>query len=398
MRYVWYSLYAFVTALALYALFFTKNEPAPVPSPPPPIPVEEVTEDPKPVVKVDSDVQIALLLDTSSSMDGLIEQARTQLWEIVGEMQLDDDDSDRTVSVALYQYGNNRLSKRGGYIQQMAELTTDLDAVSIKLQSLRTSGGKEYAPMAIDRAVSELAWDDDDSVEKLIVIAGNEGFRQGPVSARNALAAAQKKGITVIPIFCANGGSSTSGLATWRTAAKLANTDLETIDPDKVVAKLDTPYDAEIVKKYQQLQECSLTYGSDDYRRQVKSQRAQASSYVQSKGVALQAERAVVQSRQRVSGDLLDGYEGGSIEIGAAAPSALPAELRGKSKDEQEKIVKNRLARKKQLQREIQELNLKRTSYTQSKMKEVKAYRAAGKSTLGSSVRARVRKGQVSSY
>lgn len=392
MRYVWYSLYTFVTALALYTLFFQRNQPAP-----PPPPVEEVTqqeavvEEPPKVAKVDSEVQIALLLDTSSSMDGLIEQARTQLWEIVGEMQLDDDDTDRTVSVALYQYGNNRLSKRDGYIQQMSELTTDLDAVSIKLQALRTSGGKEYAPMAIERAVAELAWDDDESVEKIVVIAGNEGFRQGPVSAQAAFGAAQKKGITIIPIFCANGGSSSSGLATWRTAAKLAKIELETIDPDKVVAKLDTPYDAEIVKKYQQLQQCSLTYGSDDYRQEVKAQRAQASSYVQSKGMALQAERAVVQSRQRVRGDLLDGVEGGRVQLGAAAPSALPVELRGKSKTEQERIVKDRLAQKKQLQREIQELNKQRTAYTQ---KQVKAYRPAGKRTLGSSVRSRVRQGK----
>jgi len=29
-------------------------------------------------------VQLALLLDTSNSMDGLIDQAKTQLWKIVG--------------------------------------------------------------------------------------------------------------------------------------------------------------------------------------------------------------------------------------------------------------------------------------------------------------------------
>jgi hypothetical protein len=31
-------------------------------------------------------VQLAILLDTSNSMDGLIEQAKTQLWKIVNEM------------------------------------------------------------------------------------------------------------------------------------------------------------------------------------------------------------------------------------------------------------------------------------------------------------------------
>ena len=31
-------------------------------------------------------IQIALLLDTSNSMDGLIDQAKSQLWKIVNEL------------------------------------------------------------------------------------------------------------------------------------------------------------------------------------------------------------------------------------------------------------------------------------------------------------------------
>ena len=31
-------------------------------------------------------IQLAILLDTSNSMDGLIDQAKTQLWKIVNEM------------------------------------------------------------------------------------------------------------------------------------------------------------------------------------------------------------------------------------------------------------------------------------------------------------------------
>lgn len=409
MRYVWYTLYAFVTTLALYTLFFSDRERPPAPEPPPVVVDEPV------VNRADSEVQIALILDTSSSMDGLIEQARTQLWEIVGEMQLDDDDTDRTVAVALYQYGNNRLPKHSGFIEQMSELTTDLDAVSIKLQALRTSGGKEHAPEAIMRAIDELAWDDEEAVDKIIVIAGNESFSQGPISSRKAMAAAQKKGITVIPIFCANGGSTTAGVSTWKNAATLASTELETIDPNKVVAKLETPYDTQIVRKYQELQDCSLTYGSDEYRNQVKTRRSQAAGYVQSKGVALQAERAVVQSRQKVAGDLLDSVEEGSFNISTAAPSALPAELRGKSKAEQKRIVKDRLARKKKLQREIKELNAQRSAYAKRTRAKSKPSVAAGapapgrytaarrkgsqgvvsgyssESTLGASVRRRVR-------
>ena len=62
--------------------------------------------DPAPQAKV----QIALLLDTSNSMDGLIDQARTQLWKVVNTfVDARRDGEVPFVVVALYDYGNNTL-------------------------------------------------------------------------------------------------------------------------------------------------------------------------------------------------------------------------------------------------------------------------------------------------
>ena len=119
MRYLWYSMYGFVTALAVYALFF--RPPAVVENPPPltPPPATEpvmVTRDDESI-----DVQIALILDTSSSMDGLVAQARTQLWEMVSDLQIGPDGDERKVAVALYQYGNNRLAKADDWVVDLSD-------------------------------------------------------------------------------------------------------------------------------------------------------------------------------------------------------------------------------------------------------------------------------------
>ena len=408
MRYLWYSLYAFVTALAVYTLFFANRKS----DTPPPVSQTPVAQEPvavDPPTPDDSDVQIVLILDTSSSMDGLIEQARTQLWEVVGEMQLDEDDKERTVSVALFQYGNNRLAKADGYIEKLYDLTTDLDPLSIKLQSLSTSGGKEYAPMAILKAVETINWNPDDSAQKVIVIAGNEGFSQGPTSPSKAMEAAQNAGIKVVPIYCANGSSSRAGVASWKRAAHLAKIELETIDPDKVVAKLDSPYDAEIVKKYRELEECNLVYGDQSYRTKVANNRKQAASYVSNRSMAVQAERAFVQSRQNTKGDLLRDYEGGKVQLEGIQESAMPQALRGRSKSEQKKILNQRAQRRRALKREINELNAKRNAHVSKKMKEIPVYKSSAPSgrrtrskgtvgssaprpTLGSSIRSNVSK------
>ena len=58
-------------------------------------------------------VQIALLLDTSNSMDGLIEQAKSQLWSVVNEfIRAKRDGRPPALEVALYEYGNDSLPAR----------------------------------------------------------------------------------------------------------------------------------------------------------------------------------------------------------------------------------------------------------------------------------------------
>jgi von Willebrand factor type A domain len=371
MRYLWYSMYGFVTTLAVYAIFFrqpTTTQPTPEPSPLEPVAVTTVIEKPK------ADVQIALILDTSSSMDGLVEQARTQLWEMVADLQVDDDDKERTVAVALYQYGNNRLPLSEGFIQQLAPLTTDLDQVTVQLHALRTSGGKEYAPQAILRAAEELEWDDDDSVEKIIVIAGNEGFHQGRVRTKDALLVTNRKQITVLPIYCANQGASRTAVSSWRNASSLAGTDFESIDPDQQVAKIESPYDAEILRKYRQLEQTKV-YAPGHQRSQYASQ---ADGCV--KG-AVAIDRAVVQSRQDTSADLVTAYGSGRVSLDKAP---MPKALAGKSQEQQKVYFQQKVSEQEALRDEIAELNEKRQSHIQQRMKEIPAYTP---SNLGRSVK-----------
>jgi hypothetical protein len=386
MRYLWYSMYAFATALALYALFFRGPSVAPTPTPEPVV-VRETPQIQIQTMDPEVDIQIALILDTSSSMDGLVEQARTQLWEMVSEMQVDDDGSERTVAVSLYQYGNSRIPKREGFIENLTPLTTDLDLVTVKLYDLRTSGGKEYAPQAIKRAVEELNWNKDDSVQKLIVIAGNEGFGQGPINSRDAFALAASNDIAVLPIYCANKGASKTAIASWRGAATLAGAEFDSIDPDQQVAKIESPFDAEIIRKYRELEETKIYAegaGQSAYSRQAEG--------FLDKGVAV--DRAVCQSRQASSSDLVNVY--GSDKFDSVAPAAMPQSLRGKSKDEQREILGEKQARQQQLKKEITELNNKRQQHINDQMEETPGARTR-RSSLGTSFRKNA-KGVLKSY
>ncbi|MCA9311837.1 MAG: VWA domain-containing protein, partial [Phycisphaerales bacterium] len=108
-----------------------------------------------------STVQIALLLDTSNSMDGLIDQAKRELWSIVNELALARYEGERPdLQIALYEYGNNGLSAENGYVRMVQPLTDNLDQISQDLFALVTNGGDEYCGQVIGAAATQLQWSD----------------------------------------------------------------------------------------------------------------------------------------------------------------------------------------------------------------------------------------------
>ena len=80
------------------------------------------------------------------------------------------------------------------------------------------------------------------AVLKFVFVAGNETFNQGPVSAATAMTAAAQKDIHVQLIYCGPREAS------WEAAAKLAHSDLTTIDQNYVAQHIASPQDAEILQ------------------------------------------------------------------------------------------------------------------------------------------------------
>jgi hypothetical protein len=153
-------------------------------------------------------IQIALLLDVSGSMEGLINQARAELWKVVNDLSGRNEANSR-LEIALYAYGY------GGQpiIRRLSDFTSDLDRVSQLLYSLNTSGSQEWCGSVIRDAVVNLSWRQGSSGGRFMCIAGNEPFTQGPFSYEQACNMASAKGIVVNTIFC---GEEHVGLERWR--------------------------------------------------------------------------------------------------------------------------------------------------------------------------------------
>ena len=308
-------------------------------------------------------IKVALLLDTSNSMDGLIDQAKAQLWEIVNELSYARCDSDRpNLQIALYEYGNDGLNAKEGYIRQVLGFSSDLDEISKELFSLSTNGGSEYCGHVMQTSLNQLNWGNNADDLKLIFIAGNEPFTQGKVNYKNAAANANEKHVTVNTIFC---GDYRSGISTnWKDGADLTNGNYMAINHNQATVHIATPYDDEILKYNRRLNKTYVAYGSSGASKMElqSSQDSNAKGYSDANAVS----RTVSKSShlyKNSSWDLVDAIELDELLVEDIKEDALPAELKGKTDKEIKAYVDSKSKERKEIQNKIQELNAKRKAH-----------------------------------
>ena len=253
-------------------------------------------------------IQLAFLLDTSSSMDGLIEQAKSQLWDILNTtVKIEKDGQETELEIALYEYGNPLKGSSPYYISKIIDFTSDVDLISEKLFALGTNGGEEYCGAVIKNSLESLEWTNGDQL-KMIYIAGNESFTQGPIDYIKSCKAAKKNNIFINTIFC---GSKDLGQSlNWEKGAKMAEGEFLSIEQNQVTTYVSTPFDDDINRLNIQLNQTYIPYGekgTDKFNNQ-KLQDSNANFY----GRENYRKRSIYKSSKNYKADdwdLVDAYK-----------------------------------------------------------------------------------------
>jgi hypothetical protein len=355
-----FSLFAGLTAVDSVR----SKEPAPV-TKPAPAPTQKI--------------QAAILLDVSNSMDGLIEQAKAQLWNMVSVMgKAKCDQGTPQIEIALYEYGRDNNDPKVGYIKQISPFTTDLDQLSQSLFKLTTYGGSEFCGQVIYTSLNELNWDTAGNSYKVIFISGNEDFLQGKITYTQACEEARKKGVIVNTIYC---GSREMGIKEhWNLGGECGNGNFTNINSDARPEDIPTPYDSTLMVLNTKLNGTYLYYGyqgASNYARQEQMDVANASI---NKSVA--AKRASVKGNKALynnaSWDLADAAKADSSFIARVDMKTLPDSLKNKSRVELGKIVTEKSKERGAIQDEITAVSKQRDTYIAAE--KVKA--AANNKTL----------------
>lgn len=313
-------------------------------------------------------IQIAILLDSSGSMNGLIDQARTQIWSVVNAIsKVTKNGEPPLLEVSLYHYGNDKLPSAEGFNRMLNQLTTDLDIVSENLFSIQTDGGQEYAGWVIDSAINQLQWSEKSEDFRVIFIAGNEPFNQGNINWQNAINKAIEKDVLVNTIYCGTSENKESNL--WANAASEGKGSYFNLNQNQKIVSIDTPYDDEIAQLNQQLNETYIPYGNQgaaSYERQQQQDNNAFSIFKRRGNRNAGISRAITKASRNYRNsnwDLVDAFIENRVDLNKVDRSTLPENLRSLTDTELREYVEEMKQKREQIKATIAELSQKRTEY-----------------------------------
>jgi hypothetical protein len=311
-------------------------------------------------------IQAAILLDVSNSMDGLIDQAKAQLWNMVntmGKVKCTGDAAPQ-IEIALYEYGRSSNDAKQGYVKRINSFITNLDSLSENLFSLTTNGGDEYCGHVIKSSIDELQWDASSDNYKVIFIAGNEDFLQGDVKYIEACNKAKQKGVIVNTIYC---GNREQGINEhWNLNAECGSGSYTNINQNATEEYIPTPYDSLLITMNGRLNNTYLAYNSNGFAFKEKQIKMDAANASFSKEAEMKRIKTKGNAKAYYNGewDLIDAKDkNGDVVLDKIDRTALPDSLKNKTKEELKVIVEQKAKERSAAQKDIAELTAKRDAY-----------------------------------
>lgn len=329
-------------------------------------------------------VDIAICLDTSNSMDGLIDSAKEKLWAIVNEMAKARPTPD--LRVGLISYGNDGYDSSGGWVRLESELTSNLDFLSQRLFGLTTLGGTEYVGRALLRA-NQLDWSQRKDALRMIIVAGNESADQDhEITASTMSRDLRLRGIFVDAIYC---GSAEDAISpTWRSLAACGGGEFASIDQNDGTVVVRTPYDSELNQLSRKLSNTFVPLGHKGAR--AKRMQSDQDTEVRDMSPTAGAGRAAAKASKlyRWEADLVDATERGEMTVAEVPEASLPSELQGMTKDERQLYIDSKVKERKDLREQIEELSQRRDEHV---AQEMKAQNLSESAALDSAIRKSIR-------
>ena len=324
-------------------------------------------------------LEIVFVLDTTGSMSGLIEGAKTKIWGIVNGVMQDSQSSSVRIGLVAYR------DRGDEYLTQVLPLTEDLDKVYATLMSYEADGGgdtEEDVRTALAAGLNSAGWSPAMSdLSQVIFLVGDAPPHDDYDDAADTLdtaVAAVRRGIIVNTVRC---GLASETERVWRAIAHNGNGHYFSIAQNGGVQTIATPYDEEMSRLGNRLGATFVPFGFGwgaagvARRAALAAEAASVEQNVDARApMVAKAERAMnkVMNSKAYIGDLLQSIENGSVKLESVDPADLPADLQSLSPEERQAEVEKRLAARREIREQIMSLSKQRQVYLEDEQKRSK--------------------------
>jgi hypothetical protein len=301
-------------------------------------------------------IELVLALDTTGSMGGLIERAKSELWGIVDRLSAADPAPRIRVGLVAYR------DRGDDYVTRVFDLSGDIDAVYADLLAFQAAGGGD-GPESVNRglydAVHGVAWSGDARVQRVVILAGDAPPHMDyadDVPWTTTVQVARSRRIAIHAIQC--GGDSLTR-EVWTRIAQGGGGRYAALAGSRAPS---SPYDGELAALNRALAETVLPYGESAERARAAVDRARdaddaaaaaRASYLGRRGAAATDAR----------GDLVAAVEGGEVDWRRLPEESLPDALRERPAGERQLALDDQRARRRGLLGEIAYLSRKRDAW-----------------------------------
>ncbi len=316
-------------------------------------------------------IEVVFILDTTSSMSGLIQAAKEKIWSIATTMASAQQNPDIKMGLVAFR------DRGDAYTTRVYDLSADLDSMYASLMDFQAVGGgdgPESVNQALYDAIHKISWSADSGVYRVAFLVGDAPPHMDypdDVKYPVTLAVAVQKGIIVNTI---QSGEWQQTRPAWREIAALGNGDYFQVEDSGNAVAVATPFDEELSKLSSKLEDTRLFFGDAEAKREHR-RKLEANKKLR-EGLSTEAlarrstYNATPSGKKNLLGDseLVDAVTSGRVELEEIPAEELPASLQSMAPAAQMEVISEQARRRDELKQEIERLSESRNRFIKDKL------------------------------
>lgn len=316
-------------------------------------------------------IDVVFVLDTTSSMSGLIQAAKEKIWSIATSMASAQQNPDIRMGLVAFR------DRGDAYITRVYDLSSDLDSMYASLMDFKAQGGgdgPESVNQALYDAVHDMSWSRSDNSYKVIFLVGDAPPHmdyENDVKYPETLEVARQKGIVVNAI---QSGQQLSTRPAWQEIASLGQGEYFQVGESGNAVAVATPYDEKLSELAAELEDTRLYFGDEEAKKAQAAKldaNARLRRELSSEALARRDTfNSTASGKANLYGEseLVDAITSGRIELDEIEEENLPASLQSMAPAEQKAVIGEQARRRDALQQEIRKLTESRSLYIKKKI------------------------------